>query len=75
MKFSPLIVCLALATGCGAGKSDQTASDTLSQRQKDSILAHSQIPNARAVGSAMRVADSTNAGMARADSVGRDSTQ
>jgi hypothetical protein len=49
--------------------------DTLTQRQKDSILANSKIPNARAVGRAMRAADSTSAGIRRADSVARDTTE
>jgi len=75
MKFLGTIVCLALATGCGSGKSDQTARDTLTERQRDSILANSKIPNARAVGSAMRVADSTSAGIRRADTVASDSMQ
>ena len=48
--------------------------DTLTQRQKDSILAKSSIPGAGAVGRAMRAADSTSAGVRRADSVGADTT-
>ena len=75
MKFLGAVVCLVLATGCGSGKSDQTARDTLTERQKDSILANSKIPNARAVGSAMRAADSTSARAVQADSVARDTTQ
>lgn len=72
MKFCfPMLV--IVLTACGTGKSDQTA-DTLTERQKDSILANSKIPNARAVGSAMRAADSTSAGIHRADSVASDST-
>ena len=65
-----------LITACGnADKSGQTVNrDTLTERQKDSILANSKIPNARAVGSAMKAADSTSAGIQRADSVARDTT-
>jgi hypothetical protein len=74
MRFAAIVVIVVL-TACGGGKSDQTASDTLTQRQKDSILANSKIPNARAVGSAMRAADSTSAGALRVDSVARDTTQ
>ena len=74
MKFVATIA-MVLLTACGVGKSDQTASDTLTQRQKDSILANSKIPNARAVGSAMRAADSTSARVLRADSVARDTSQ
>jgi hypothetical protein len=47
----------------------------VTERQRDSILANSKIPNARAVGSAMRVADSTSAGIRRADTVASDSMQ
>jgi len=71
----PLLV-LGLA-GCGGGDgADKQAvnRDTLTQRQKDSILAKSSIPNAGAVGRAMRAADSTSAGIRRADSVGADTT-
>jgi hypothetical protein len=61
---------------CGSDKSSETVNrDTLTQRQKDSILANSRIPNARAVGRAMKAADSTSAGILRADSVARDTTQ
>ena len=67
-------ICCVLA--CGSDKSSQTVNrDTLTQRQKDSILASSKIPNARAVGRAMKAADSTSAGILRADSVARDTTE
>ena len=67
-------ICALLA--CGSDKSGQTVNrDTLTERQKDSILANSKIPNARAVGRAMNAADSTNAGIQRADSVARDTTE
>jgi hypothetical protein len=49
--------------------------DTLTQRQKDSILAKSSIPGASNVGRAMRAADSTSAGAHRADSVAADTTE
>jgi hypothetical protein len=73
MKFFFSVLAIAL-TACGSGKSDQ-ATDSLTERQHDSILANSKIPNARAVGSAMRAADSTSAGIHRADSVASDSLQ
>ena len=61
---------------CGSGNSSQTVNrDTLTQRQKDSILANSKIPNARAVGRAMTAADSASARALRADSVARDTTE
>lgn len=75
-KLSVALVLLTLAA-CGGGDSanQQTVNrDTLTQRQKDSILAKSRIPNAGAVGRAMRAADSTSAGIHRADSVAADTT-
>jgi hypothetical protein len=67
---------LALLAACGGESRDQQAvnRDTLTQRQKDSILAKSRIPGARAVGRAMTAADSTSAGAHRADSVAADTT-
>lgn len=75
MKSILLVVPLCFIVACGSGKSDQTVDrDTLTQRQKDSILANSKIPNARAVGRAMKSADSASARALRADSVASDTT-
>ena len=76
MKSLFFLIALCFIIACGSGKSGETVNrDTLTQRQKDSILANSRIPNARAVGRAMKVADSTSAGIRRADSVARDTTE
>ena len=76
MKSILWLVPFCILAACGSDKSSQTVNrDTLTERQKDSILAGSKIPGARGVGSAMRAADSTSAGIQRADSVARDSTQ
>jgi hypothetical protein len=48
--------------------------DTLTERQRDSILAGSRIPGARGVGKAMRVADSTSGGIEQTNAVARDTT-
>ncbi len=71
---SAVTIAIVLLTACGTGKSDQST-DTLTQRQKDSILANSKLPNARAVGNAMRAADSVNVRVLRADSLARDTTE
>ena len=68
-------MCLAMlvaASGCGGagGARSATADDTLTQRQRDSILAQSKIPGARGVGKAMRVADSVSARVQVTDTIG-----
>ena len=78
MKASLWVVPLCLVAACSgaADKSSQSVNrDTLTERQKDSILAGSKIPGARGVGSAMRAADSTSAGILRADSVASDTSE
>jgi len=70
------LVVLAVAA-CGGDSKDKSAvnRDTLTERQKDSILAHSKIPNARAVGRAMNAADSMSARIRSSDTVARDTTE
>ena len=66
-----LVVALLAGAACG-GKADQAkqpAGDTLSERQRDSILAKSRIPGASAVGRAMTAADSTSARVQASDTV------
>ena len=70
MKSILLVAPLCAVLACGSDKSGQTVNrDTLTERQKDSILAKSRIPGASGVGRAMTAADSTSAGAHRADSV------
>jgi len=69
------VVALALmASGaCGGGESDGrqgAGGDTLTQRERDSMLSTSGIPGATGVGKAMTVADSTSARVQAADTVG-----
>jgi hypothetical protein len=75
-KLSVALVVLSLVA-CGGDSKDKQAvnRDTLTERQKDSILAKSRIPGASGVGRAMTAADSTSAGARRADSVAADTTQ
>jgi hypothetical protein len=64
---------ILLALGaCGGGSSGgrRAGSDTLTERQRDSILAKSSIPGAAAVGKAMTAADSTSARVRAADTIG-----
>jgi hypothetical protein len=59
-----LIVCamlLMLAAGCGGGSGEDSAERSLTQRERDSVLAESPIPGARGVKTILTVADSANA--------------
>jgi outer membrane biogenesis lipoprotein LolB len=69
-RSTQLLVILLLAA-CSGGKTAKSAADgdSLTERQRDSILAQSRIPGARGVGSAMRAADSASARIRATDSV------
>lgn len=58
------------ACGGGSNSGSRAGGDTLSERQRDSILAKSSIPGASAVGKAMTAADSTSARVRAADTIG-----
>jgi hypothetical protein len=76
MKPITVIAFLCFVTACGSDDSKQAVNrDTLTERQKDSILANSRIPNARAVRRAMTAADSASSRALRIDSVARDTTE
>lgn len=77
MRPTLLALAVVALAACGGESSDkQTVNrDTLTQRQKDSILAKSSIPGASNVGRAMRAADSTSAGAHRVDSAAADTSQ
>jgi len=64
-----LVGAVALACGSGGQNTSKVNRDTLTERQKDSILAKSSIPGASAVGRAMNAADSTSARVTASDSV------
>jgi hypothetical protein len=70
----PLLIGLfVIVTACGTtGDGDRSAvqGDTLTERQRDSILAGSRIPGARGVGTAHNAADSASARAQIADTIG-----
>jgi hypothetical protein len=70
MRARELTLAMMFLTACG-GKSGKSAAgaDSLTERQRDSILAQSRIPGASGVGSAMRAADSASARVRATDSV------
>ena len=68
-----VLALMVVMAGCGGsgGSQQQTVNrDTLTQRQKDSILAQSKIPGASGVGRAMTAADSASARVRAADTAG-----
>ncbi len=70
MRARSLTLALALLTACSGSKPAKSAAgDTLTERQRDSILAQSKIPGATGVGRAMKAADSTSARIRATDSV------
>ena len=70
MKLALLLFSIAACSG--GGSSQQTVNrDTLTQRQKDSILAQSKIPGASGVGRAMSAVDSASARVRAADTAGQ----
>jgi hypothetical protein len=64
---------LLLVLACGTTADDGRAAaqgDTLTERQRDSMLAGSRIPGARGVGTAHNAADSASARVQAADTIG-----
>ena len=70
-KTLGMLVVLALAA-CGGDvdENGQSAADTLTRAQKDSIVADLPIPGAGAVGAAMRSRDRANERTATHDTIG-----
>ena len=65
-----LALCISLMAGCsGSSDSAQSAADTLTRRQKDSLIAEMPIPGAKVVGKALDAADSIAARVERHDTI------
>jgi len=68
-RMPTVVLMLTAACSGGAKGGGAAARDTLTERQRDSILARSSIPGASAVGRAMNAADSASARIRATDSV------
>lgn len=64
-----LISLFLIVVGCSSNDTAANDRDTMTQRQRDSVLAQSGIPGAAGVGKALSAADSLRARNARLDSV------
>ena len=67
-----LLLVLAVAAAAACAKPKDTAAnnrDTMTKRQRDSVLGQSGLPGAQGITKAMRAADSVKAQTARLDSI------
>ena len=64
-----LMLAALIVTGCSSTDTAANDRDTMTQRQRDSVLAQSAIPGAAGVGKALSAADSIRARNARLDSL------
>jgi hypothetical protein len=69
MRSGAMLLCLLLLACAKAAPSKTAATDTLTRRQKDSILGASRLPGARGIRGALSAQDSAAARNARADSI------
>ena len=67
-----LVLVFTVAAGCGTQQENAANNrDTMTQRQKDSVLAQSRLPGARGVGMALSASDSARARQSQLDSASR----
>lgn len=70
MRTIVLAVVVSL-TACSGGEGGQSTADTLTRRQRDSIIGESNLPGAGVVRGALQASDSAAARRAREDSLSR----
>lgn len=70
-----LVLALIAVTACSKRpEARMQNADTLTQRQRDSVVGASGLPGARGISKAQAAQDSANARTARTDSAARDSS-
>ena len=69
MRYTALMLCVLLAACGRAQPSGRAAGDTLTRRERDSVLGASRLPGASGIRGALRAQDSAAAQNARADSI------
>jgi hypothetical protein len=71
LGISGVALVALLAVGCGGGGAgDRADQDTLTRREKDSILSTLPIPGAGAVGKALEASDAAKARAEQHDTIG-----
>ncbi len=69
MRVALLVVCVIVAACARSDRPKAGTADTLTRRQRDSILGASRLPGAHGIQGALRAQDSAAAQNARADSI------
>jgi len=69
MRLTAALLCVALAACAKAAPSRTAAGDTLTRRQKDSVLGASRLPGSQGIRGALSAQDSAAARNARLDSI------
>ncbi len=68
MRYGAMLLCV-LFVACGRAQPSRAAGDTLTVRQRDSVLGASRLPGARGIRGALQAQDSATARNQRADSI------
>ena len=66
-----VLLIAAMLTACGGNDTGQNVRDTMTRRQRDSVLGQSGLPGAAGVTKTLTAADSIKARQAQLDSVDR----
>lgn len=75
IRYAGFVLCLTMAACAKADAPRMQNADTLTQRQHDSVIGASGLPNAQAISKAQAAQDAENRRTAKADSIARaDST-
>ena len=72
-RLAAALLGLALAACAKSDEPRMQNADTLTQRQRDSVVGASKLPGAQGISKAQAAQDAENARTAKADSIARDS--
>jgi hypothetical protein len=69
IRYAVVLLCVGAAACSQAPRTPAAAGDTLTRRQRDSVLGASRLPGAQGIRGALRAQDTAAAQNARADSI------